>query len=109
MQKDFIFKIRQFYSAKKIPDGIRIRLENHFPQLETSKKPSFSTEIFQKSENWAFSEILEKVLMKVSSKSHRAGNLKKFFMLAQRFVSSKNWGGLQWKQIRKSRIEKGRS
>ena len=36
VHKDTIVEISSFYGAKK-PEGIRIRLENHFPQLETTK------------------------------------------------------------------------
>ena len=34
-------------------------------------------------------------LKKVSGKSHSAENLEQSFMLAKRFISSKNWGGGQ--------------
>ena len=44
--------------------------------------------------------------MKVSSKSHGAENVEEYFTLAKRLVSCENWGGLRWKRILKSRIEK---
>ena len=43
--------------------------------------------------------------MKVSDKSHSAENLEQCFMLAKRFVSSKNWG-FDENKLEKSRIEK---
>ena len=44
--------------------------------------------------------------MKVSGKSHSAENPEKSFMLAKRFVSSKNCGDFDENKILKSRIEK---
>ena len=44
--------------------------------------------------------------MRVSGKSHSAENLEQCFMLAKRFVSSKNWGGFDENKLEKSRIEK---
>ena len=40
--------------------------------------------------------------MKVSGKSHSAENLEQCFMLAKRFVSSKNWGASMKTNQRKS-------
>ena len=39
MQKDTIVKISSILQRQKIPEGIRIRLENHFFPTENSKKP----------------------------------------------------------------------
>ena len=41
MQKEIFVKILSILQGQKIPKGIRIRLENHFPQLETAKNPIF--------------------------------------------------------------------
>ena len=38
MQKDTFIEISSTLQCQKVPQGIRIRLESHFPQLETFKQ-----------------------------------------------------------------------
>ena len=60
-KEDNIVEITSILQPQKIPEGVRIRVENHFPQLET-KNPSFSTETLsenEKNENF-FSKFFEK-------------------------------------------------
>ena len=92
MQKDIIVKISSILQHQKIPERIRIRLENHFFPTGNSKKfifpnrkPFKNRKIEQKIRN--FSKIF---LMKVSGKPHSAENPNEAFMLAKLFVSSEN-------------------
>ena len=50
MQKDIIVKISPILQRQKMPERIRIRLENHFPQLKTAKKIFLNRKPFKKNE-----------------------------------------------------------
>ena len=78
------------FTAPKNPEGIPINLENNSSPTGNIRKPIFLNRKplkKQKIEENFFSKIF---LMKVSGKSHSAENLEQCFMLAKRFVSSKN-------------------
>ena len=85
-------KISSILQRQKIPEGIRIYLENHSSSTGNSKKTHLSQpKTFKKKQKIEKKIIFRKNFqLKVSGKSHSAENLEQFFMLAKRFVSSKN-------------------
>ena len=73
MEKDTIVEILSILQCQNIPEGIRIRLENHrFPNWK-QQKPSCSTE---KLKIWKIEKEKFDVSRNVSGKSHRAENSK---------------------------------
>ena len=74
----------------KNPKGIPINLENNSSTTGNNRKPIFLNRKPLKKHKIDEKKILDIFLMKVSGKSHSAENLEQCFMLAKRFVSSKN-------------------
>ena len=98
-------KFHQFYNIQrqKIPERIRISLENHSSPTENSQKPIFLNEKPLKNRKLRkkFLEIFRKYFWWHPVKSHSAEILEESLTLAKRFVSSKNWGAASVKQILK--------
>ena len=73
MQKDVIIKISSILQCQKIPEGIRIRLENHlFPNWKQQKSHLGQPKTSQKTKN----RVSCKSHADVSGKSRSAENLK---------------------------------
>ena len=88
-----ILKFHQIYSVKKYTKGYASISKTILPQLETAKKPiSLNRKHFKKKQRNKEKnfENFSKNFLKVSGKSHSAENLEQSFMLAKRFILSKN-------------------
>ena len=102
--KRTLLKFHQFYSAKK-SRRIPINLENNSSPSGNNRKPIFlNRKPLKKNRKLRkfFRNFSKFFLMKVSGKSHSAENLEQCFLLAKRFVSSKNWGFDEKKSQRKN-------
>ena len=102
-REKYIVKISSILQPQKIPGGIRISFENHFPPTGNSKNRSLSTENLSKKD--FFESFRKNFLMKVSGKSLSPENPEESFMLAKRSVSRK-MGASMKEKLEKSRIEK---
>ena len=101
MQKDNIVKISSTLQCQKIPEGIRIRLKNHFyPNWKQQKLILLNRKPLKK--NWE--KISNYSWLSPVSKLLSTKNPKESSMFAKPLVSCRNWEGFDNNKVEKSRI-----